>query len=152
MTTSVIEPESVTPDQVVAAMKKWIVECGNEEMRARFQVGRLEMKEVLDDVRRVLFARLEVVPRFKHMGAREVCDQRCGCNGVVTFDVYEGETLIEPQWSRLRRISELAPPDAGMIVRIHQGSCDGCGCSRSRYGVLVRVAWESWTLQREYAL
>lgn len=133
------------------AITAWIEEHCDDDMIERRRDGFLKEEEIMDEVMEQLFdITAEVHTPIKPYQA---CDCAKGCTGSVRSFVLPVDHLDSSQAATLRQIREEAPKEAEVIPQMRKSSCPACDCvPLARMTALVRMRWNGWMLQKEYAL
>lgn len=133
------------------ALRTWVAEHGDAEMRARLAEGFLPEQEILDAVVDDLLD-LRGFISYEPMFKSEVC--ACGCGDAVVFTATSPPTRMEAnEFARLQAVREAVPPGAVVIPTEHRGACPRCRCLPTvRLAAKVTCAWEGWLLVREFLL
>lgn len=132
------------------ALRAWVEKHGDDDQRARMREGFLPEDEILESVADELLD-LRGLEAYTPMFKGDVCE--CGCAGAVTFTAGPPRYLDGYQYQRLQEIRETATATAMVEPIEHRGACPRCKCvPLARITARVTLAWEGWSLVREFLL
>lgn len=133
------------------AITQWIITNCDEDMVERRTAGFLKDDEIIEEAMDQLFN----IPEEEHTPIMpyQACDCDKACVGSVQSFVLPVEHLDTSQFATLEQIRKAAPEGAEVIPQMRKSACPACSCvPLVRMTALVRMPWNGWMLQKEYAL
>lgn len=140
-----------------AQIEEYLLEYCTDEQRRRYAAELLPMDELLDSVRKSLFAPLDHIERYKKITPTEVREaEDANDHTKVLFKVEEAETATADEFATFEAIQKLVADKvkrpAKVELMIHYGGCDGPqDYSVERKSVKVTVTDREFEFSREYA-
>lgn len=132
-----------------ARLRAWIANhAWDPTVLERWEAGVLPEDELKDALREVVFAPLEIFPRFKKLRASDF--ENADVYSEVDYDVETLEAMDADEWTTYKAIEKAAPEGSTLKARKHVAVCGEE--SLDRVSVLVTVERFGFTLSREYAL
>lgn len=171
--------EKAVKEQRKALTSVWVAEHCDAETQARHAEGFLPEAEILDRVRKHVFAPFDKFERYARLTSADARHDRDseGCNHCearVGFSTHEADELTAAEYARLTEIrkvlaanfsearcvvanpAELRVPLLSRKVepREHRAECKGSSCPgpTMRRSARVEIEWNGHSLVREYAL
>jgi len=144
-----------------AQLAAWVRDHGSPNQQARFKLGKLPDKEVIDAIRAGEFWPLDEFARYPRiqwadLRHAETCAFDCYPDPdrapPLSCETTDADEMTAADMDLYGLIEGAAPAGAVLTVRDHTCTCDDCGAALTRRALLVRLTVGELALSREYAL